>query len=190
MNNRKYNKEWSLFLDRDGVINKEIPGTYVTEWSGFSFYEGALPALVNLSHTFGNLFVVTNQRGVGRGIMTIEDLRNIHREMRAVIEENGGRLNRIYACTSVDDNDQNRKPNTGMGLQAKEDFPDLEFSKSVMVGNNLSDMLFGRRLGMRTVFIATTQDPLPMPHDMIDEQFSSLKEWADSLSIAADPVLN
>lgn len=190
MNSNKYNKEWSLFLDRDGVINKEIPGTYVTDWSDFSFYEGALPALVNLSQTFGNVLVVTNQRGVGRGIMSMEDLRSIHREMRTVIEDNGGKIDQIYACTSVDDNDQNRKPNTGMGLQAKEDFPQIEFGKSVMVGNNMSDMLFGRRLGMHTVFIATTQEPLTLPHDMIDEQFSSLKEWADSLSVAGNFVLN
>lgn len=190
MNKSKYDKEWSLFLDRDGVINEEVPGTYVTSWDNFSFYEGALPSLVKLSNTFGNVLIVTNQRGVGRGIMSMEDLRSIHREMRSVIEESGGRIDRIYACTSVEDNDQNRKPNPGMGLQAKEDFPQIEFSKSVMVGNNLSDMLFGRRLGMRTVFIATTQEPLSLPHDMVDEQFASLKEWADSLSIAGDAVLN
>ncbi|GAA4448117.1 HAD-IIIA family hydrolase [Rurimicrobium arvi] len=190
MNKTKYTKDWSLFLDRDGVINQEIQGTYVTSWDGFSFCEGVLPALAALGNTFGNIVVVTNQRGVGRGIMDIEDLRLIHHNMQHVVSENGGRIDSIYACTSVDDQDPNRKPNVGMAMQAKEDFEQIDFHKSVMVGNNLSDMLFGKRMGMHTVFIATTQQPFELPHDMIDEQFPSLKEWADSLSLAQNVVLN
>lgn len=187
---KKYNKEWSLFLDRDGVINEEIQGTYVTEWSDFKFYEGSLKAIASLSEIFGKIIVVTNQRGVGKGIMAFEDLKIIHGNMQKEIAMNGGKIDRIYACTATENEDNNRKPNTGMALQAKEDFDTIDFKKSVMVGNNLSDMLFGKRVAMHTVFISTTQAPFTLPHDIIDEQFSSLKEWADSLKHSECSVLN
>jgi D-glycero-D-manno-heptose 1,7-bisphosphate phosphatase len=72
----EYGKEWSLFLDRDGVINEEIKGAYVTNWQEFHFCEGSLEALAQLSEIFGTIVVVTNQRGVGRGIMQSEDLKH------------------------------------------------------------------------------------------------------------------
>ena len=189
-NASKYNKDWTLFLDRDGVINEEVKGTYVTTWGEFVFYKGALKAIESLAQIFGNIVVVTNQRGVGRGIMAIEDLKNIHQNMQAEVLLHGGRIDKIYACTSVEDEDVNRKPNTGMALQAKEDFDSIDFKKSVMVGNNLSDMLFGKRLGMCTVFLSTTNSPVDMPHDTVDEQYNSLKDWADTLHLEAASVLN
>lgn len=189
-NAQKYNKSWSLFLDRDGVINQEIQGTYVTDWQEFKFYDGTLKALESLSQIFGHIIVVTNQRGVGRGIMQAEDLKDIHQHMQSEIVMNGGRIDKIYACTSVNDDDINRKPNIGMALQAKEDFDDLEFKKCVMVGNNLSDMLFGKRNGMHTVFLTTTNHPVELPHETIDEQYPSLKEWSDSLNLIESPMLN
>lgn len=186
----KYNKEWSLFLDRDGVINEEIQGSYVTQWEEFKFYPGCLQALAGLSNIFGNIIVVTNQRGVGRGIMKFEDLKLIHARMQEEIAAQGGRIDKVYACTAVENDDNNRKPNTGMAMQAKEDFNGIEFRKSVMVGNNLSDMLFGKRMAMHTVFISSTQEQFALPHDMIDEQYSSLKEWADSILHAEVSLMN
>ena len=187
---RKYNKEWSLFLDRDGVINEEIQGTYVTSWEEFKFYNGSLDAIESLSRIFGKIIIVTNQRGVGRGIMQSADLIKIHENMQSEITQNGGRIDKIYACTSVNDDDVNRKPNTGMAAQAKEDFESIDFKKSVMVGNNLSDMLFGKRVAMHTVFLSTTSSPIELPHDTIDEQYTSLKQWADSLNFIEEPVCN
>jgi histidinol-phosphate phosphatase family protein len=178
-----YNQEWTLFLDRDGVINEEIEGTYVTNWDEFRFYEGTLDAICALEKIFGNIIVVTNQRGVGRGIMGLEDLKLIHANMNEEIVRNGGRIDRIYSCTAINNDDANRKPNTGMALQAREDFSNIDFHRSVMVGNNLSDMLFGKRMAMKTVFLTTTNRPHELPHDLIDQQFESLKDWADSLAV-------
>lgn len=186
----KYNKEWSLFLDRDGVINEEIQGAYVTNWDEFQFCDGSLKALKDLNGIFGNIVVVTNQRGVGRGIMTADDLKDIHQNMLSEVAFNGGRINKIYACTSVDNDDINRKPNTGMALQAKEDFDTIDFKKSIMVGNNLSDMLFGKRVGMHTVFLCTTNSPVELPHDTIDEQYPSLIDWANTLNLKEKMALN
>ena len=67
------------------------------------------------------------------------------------------RIDEIYYAPDLESDAHHRKPNTGMGLQAKQDFPSIDFSKSVMVGNNFSDMDFGKRLGMKTVFVETTK---------------------------------
>lgn len=177
---------WTLFLDRDGVINEENVGSYITRWDEFIFCNGGLEALGQLAELFGQIIVVTNQRGVGKGIMTRDDLRAIHDNMKQEVHAAGGRIDKIYACTSVDDNDHNRKPNIGMATQAKQDFPDISFKRSIMVGNSMSDMEFGKRAGMHTVFLTTKHEPYPLPHDYIDEQFPSLQLWVRSLT--AEPV--
>ena len=181
LNKPKFDKSWTLFLDRDGVINIESVGSYITSWDEFIFLDGALIALRSLNQLFGNIVVVSNQRGVGRGIMTIESLRDINKNMRAEIAEHGGRIDKIYAATAVADDDHNRKPNVGMGMQAQEDFPGIDFKKSVMVGNSISDMEFGKRLNMHTVFLTTKHEPFALPHDLIDEQYASLQAWATRL---------
>ena len=172
---------WTLFLDRDGVINIESVGSYITNWGEFNFHDGALDALRSLSHVFGHIVVVSNQRGVGRGIMTMESLREINTNMRMAIAEKGGRIDKVYSCTATTDDDRNRKPNTGMGLQAQEDFPLIDFKRSIMVGNSLSDMEFGKRLSMHTVFLTTKHGPVDLPNDLIDEQYSTLQQWAKNL---------
>lgn len=177
-------KGWTLFLDRDGVINVENVGSYVTNWDEFSFCDGSLTALRLVADLFGRIVVVTNQRGVGKGIMTFEDLREIHTNMVGEIVAGGGRIDKIYACTAVDDNDHNRKPNIGMAYQANQDFEEIDFKRSVMVGNAMSDMEFGKRAGMHTVFLTTKHEPYQLPHDLIDEQYSSLFSWSQSLVAA------
>lgn len=177
-------KGWTLFLDRDGVVNEEIVGSYVTEWDEFVFCEGALDAIRSLSEIFGRIVIVTNQRGVGRGIMTLEALKGIHSNMVGAVAETGGRIDRVYACTAVADDDHNRKPNTGMANQAREDYHEIDFRRSVMVGNSMSDMEFGKRLAMHTVFLTTKHDPLELPNDLVDEQYNSLLSWAKTLAPA------
>jgi histidinol-phosphate phosphatase family protein len=139
----------TLFLDRDGVINKHRPSDYVKDWNEFEFIPGILEELSLFSNYFRYIIVVTNQRGVGKGLMTEEKLNEIHRKMIAVVAEHGGRIDKIYYCTALSDTDPNRKPNTGMALQAKQDFPDIDFSKSVMVGDSESDKIFAQNAGMR-----------------------------------------
>lgn len=173
-------KGWSLFLDRDGVINKEKSGGYILSWDEFVFEEGVLEALRIVARFFGRIIIVTNQRGVGKGYMTQKDLDEIHHRMKAVIERAGGRIDAIYACTEVAEESPCRKPQTGMAIWAKRDFPEIDFRRSVMVGNSERDMLFGRALGMHTVWIASTA-PAPIPSEIADEIFPSLWHWALSL---------
>jgi histidinol-phosphate phosphatase family protein len=174
-------KSWTLFLDRDGVINEEVIGEYVLSWDGFVFTKGALEAFKTFSEKFGRIIIVTNQRGVSKGLMTEHDLLNIHNEMQKEVEAAGGRIDRIYYCTDMNDDCFNRKPNPGMALHAAKDYPNIDFSKSIMAGNKNSDMLFGRAAGMFTVFIASTNPEYPFPHSNVDMRFSSLSAFALSL---------
>lgn len=143
----------ALFIDRDGVINRHLPDDYVKNWDEFEFLPGVLEAFQLLSTLDAYIFVVTNQRGVGKGIMLAEDLSSIHEKMLEAISNAGGRIDRIYTCTDTDPESLNRKPNPGMALQAKNDFPTVDFLKSIMVGDSESDVEFGRRLGMRTIWV-------------------------------------
>ena len=143
----------TLFLDRDGVINVLRPHDYVKSWDEFEFTDGAIEALRMLSPLFRHIVVVTNQRGVGKGVMTEEALRTIHRRMIEAVAAGGGRIDAVYYCADRNEDSPNRKPNTGMALQARRDFPDIDFSKTILVGDSGSDMEFGRRIGARTVLI-------------------------------------
>lgn len=174
-------KSWTLFIDRDGVINHEKKADYIRNWEEFNFYDGVLEAMKILNEKFGVIVMVTNQKGVGKGLMTKNDLDTIHNNMLDNIVANQGRVDKIYYCSDLEDNSPNRKPNPGMAFQANKDFPTIDFSKSIMVGNKLSDMDFGRNAGINTVFVATTNPETPFPHTSIDFRFTDLLAFAKAL---------
>ena len=174
-------KEWTLFLDRDGVINYEKKDDYIRNWEEFKFYDGAKGAFRIFAKKFGTIIVVSNQRGIGKGLMTEDDLASIHQNMQLEIEDAGGRIDGIYYCTAVDSKALYRKPNPGMAFSAKKDFPELDLGKSIIAGNKPSDMLFGKNAGMYSVYIATTHPETPFPHPNIDLRFNSLSDFAKAL---------
>ncbi len=177
----KLDKSWTLFLDRDGVINQRIPGAYIEYPSQFKFTEHCLEAITVFDKIFNRIVVVTNQQGIGKGIMTKAQLHEIHSFMKTAVEKAGGKIDEIYFCPELEkDNLGCRKPNTGMAFQAKKDFPEIEFSKSVMVGDSVSDMEFGKRLNMTTVLIEGKKEE-NLYDDLIDFKFSSLYEFAMSI---------
>jgi D-glycero-alpha-D-manno-heptose 1-phosphate guanylyltransferase len=177
---RSVDKNWTLFIDRDGIINHEKKEDYIRNWQEFQFYDGIKDAFRKFIDKFGKIIVVSNQRGVGRGLMTEAELVNINHRMQEEIEKAGGRIDRIYYCTSTDNKHPDRKPNPGMALHAKQDFPGIDFSQSIMVGNKISDMLFGRAASMNTVFIASTNPETPFPHPDIDFRFENISDFARS----------
>jgi D-glycero-D-manno-heptose 1,7-bisphosphate phosphatase len=176
----KFDKTWTLFLDRDGVINSRIAGGYISDWDDFDFITGSIKAIEKLSGIFGTVVVVTNQAGVGKGLMTEKQLHEVHRNLLKTIDLLDGRIDKIYYCTDKpDSNSSNRKPETGMAMQAKADFPEIDFSKSVIVGDSNSDMDFGKRLGMTLVFIeGKKEDPSVFSPNFT---FKTLKEFADAV---------
>ncbi len=177
----KIDKSWTLFLDRDGVINDERVGQYVLQWSEFVFSTGVLNIFKHLSERFGRIIIVSNQRGVGKGLMSDADLQSIHLEMQREVELVHGKIDKIYYCTEKEDHSFRRKPNPGMALDASRDFPDIDLAKSIMVGNKPSDMRFGRAAGMFTVFVRTTNPQQSFPHPDIDLVFPTLAGFAEAL---------
>ena len=167
-------RSWTLFLDRDGVINVRFPGDYVKNVEEFEFIPGVIDAIVRFSKIFGRVIVVTNQQGIAKGIYSHEDLRAIHDHMKAEVKKAGGKIDAVYyAPQAASENSPMRKPGTGMALQAKKDFPEIDFSKAVMIGDTQSDMEFGKGMGMKLVFIG--DDPLDI---VVDGKFSSLSDVA------------
>ena len=143
----------TLFLDRDGVINRHLPGDYVRCPQQFVFLPGILEALAAWSAKFRRIVLVTNQRGVGRGLMTDADLSQVHAFMMARILEAGGRIDLILTCTAVDEKDPRRKPQTGMFQEALQMFPKIRPERSVMLGDSPSDEAFARNCGMPFILL-------------------------------------
>jgi histidinol-phosphate phosphatase family protein len=173
--------EWTLFLDRDGVINEEKKVDYIRNWAEFKFYTESLLALPLLAQKFSRIIITTNQKGIGKGLMSDADLSNIHAQMTAEIVAVGGRIDAIYYCPDLDNQSPNRKPQPGMAFQATEQYPMIDLNKSIMVGNRMSDMEFGRNAGMLTVYLATTHPEAPFPDTKIDDRFDHLFQFAKAL---------
>ncbi|MDE1192121.1 MAG: HAD-IIIA family hydrolase [Arachidicoccus sp.] len=178
-----YNKNWTLFLDRDGVLNEDNPGDYVKDLDKYRIMPGVKEAMKKLSGIFGTIVVCTNQRGVSKGVFTIETMHAMNNILLKEIKNSGGRIDKIYYAIDLEDNAPNRKPNPGMALQAKQDFPQIDFSKSIMVGNNISDMQFARNAGINTTIFLTTTNDVTLPHPLIDAKFDSLKSFADNIDL-------
>ena len=170
LKNLNIDKSWTLFLDRDGVINRKIEGDYVRCWKQFEFLPKVIEALKILSGIFGRIIIVTNQRGIGRGLMTEKDLEYIHNNMLYILKKEGVKIDKIYYCPHDYEKERCncRKPNVGMALQAKRDFPEIDFSKSVMIGDSLIDVEFANKLNMKSFLVGS--------HDLAD--FESLYEFA------------
>ena len=143
----------TLFLDRDGVLNKHIPDDYVRSWEMWEWMPGVLEELRKWSGHFRRIVLVSNQRGVGKGVMTDADLSSIHAHMMADILEAGGRLDLALYCTALDKNDARRKPNTGMFQEAQALFPDIDAKSSVMLGDMPSDAAFAANCGMQFILL-------------------------------------
>ncbi|TNE53031.1 MAG: HAD-IIIA family hydrolase [Bacteroidetes bacterium] len=167
-------REWCLFLDRDGVINERIFGAYVRSVDEFKFLPGSLDAIAHFHQIFQRIFVVTNQQGIGKGLMTERNLHEIHRYMCEEIERQGGRIDQCYFAPELkSDPNNSRKPGPFMALRAQSDFPEVNFEKSIMVGDTDSDILFGKKLGMKTVRIRTAE-PISIEADLTVEHLNDL----------------
>ena len=174
-------KSWTLFLDRDGVLNEEKKDSYIFNRGELKIFDYVPKSIGYLSTIFGKLILVTNQKGIGKQLMSVDDLTDIHNYLQEKLATENGKLDAIYFAPDLDSNSPNRKPNAGMAFRAKTDFPEIDFSKSIMVGNRMSDMEFGRNAGMHTVFVATTHPETEFPHENIDYRFDSLDSFVQFL---------
>ncbi len=151
--------ERTLFLDRDGVVNVQLIGDYVKNISELEIREDFLRSIPLLRENFQKIVIVTNQQGIAKGICTRENVETVHQYLLDWLKERGLIINKIYVCPHLAGAGCTcRKPEIGMALQAQADFPDIDFAHSVMIGDSASDMQFGRRCGMETVFIGKVTD--------------------------------
>jgi histidinol-phosphate phosphatase family protein len=141
-----------IFLDRDGVINKKPPkADYVKRWKEFEFLPGALEGLELLSKAGYDLYVITNQPGIARGLMSREDLDAVHANMQQKMGERGIALRGIYACLhGWDEGCDCRKPKPGLLYQAaNENYFDA--TKATFIGDDSRDIDAGEAVGCRTI---------------------------------------
>jgi D-glycero-D-manno-heptose 1,7-bisphosphate phosphatase len=145
----------AAFLDRDGVLNRKMPeGEYVTTPDEFELLPGAIRGLQLLAAAGYRLIVVTNQRGVARGKLTLDHLSAIHLKMERLLAANGLTLDAIYFCPHGSGECDCRKPQPGLLLRAFGAFPGLVPGESVLFGDSGSDIEAARRAGVPSVRMA------------------------------------
>ncbi len=172
---------WTLFLDRDGTINKRNMDGYILNWDEFEFLPDVLESLAIARAYFDRFIIITNQQGVGKELMTRDDILDIHEKMSEEIAMNGGIIDEIFTCESLATDYQNcRKPSPEMAFLAKDSFPDINFRKSVMVGDTSSDIEFGKSVEMKTVLVNAGVDYAGPPPDLI---FDHLPAFVEALSL-------
>ncbi len=151
---RKDKKVFSrvVFLDRDGVICRDRDD-YVKSWDEFVWIPGAKEALKCLNDNHYMTIVVTNQAGVARGITSQQAVEDIHRRMTKSVSQTGGKIEAVYYCPhKPEDKCDYRKPKAGLLLKAAKDFA-FNPKKSYLVGDKISDIETGQRVGCTTIMI-------------------------------------
>jgi len=185
------NKQKVVFLDRDGVINKEVNLLYKPEQLKLIFgVEGAVKQLNNSDYL---MVVVTNQPVVARGLCTEEDLREIHKKLETLLGRHGAFINRIYYCPHHPDKgypEENkkykikcncRKPKIGMLLQAEKDL-NISKEESFMIGDTTTDIQTGKNYGIQTILVNTGYKGLDKKFSVKpDYIFQNLKEAVNYL---------
>lgn len=143
-----------VFLDRDGVLNRRIMNGYVTRLEDFDILDGVLPSLGLLTRAGFRLAVVTNQQGIAKGLMTLEDANILHQHLRQAATEFGGVLQEFYVCPHYRDAGcACRKPKPGLLDQAHA-FKELDWPKAFLIGDSDSDILAGQARGVTTIKVA------------------------------------
>jgi D-glycero-D-manno-heptose 1,7-bisphosphate phosphatase len=173
-----------LFLDRDGVLNVE-GGKHITHPDDLHLLPGAAEAVARLTACNWQIFVYTNQSGVGRGYMTQEDLDAIHSHLLHKIEAAGGKITQIYACPHGPDEDcVCRKPKPGLLYRAALDHC-LDLTACYAVGDSARDIEAGDAAGCKTILVLSGHtkeyDPTTFSAPLPDYIFPSLADAADWL---------
>jgi D-glycero-D-manno-heptose 1,7-bisphosphate phosphatase len=182
----------TVFLDRDGVINRKMPeGRFVTSPAEFHPLPGVPEAIARLNRAGLRVLVVSNQRGISLGLYTAADVLDIHAAFARELEAQHAHVDAFYFCPHDKAQCDCRKPLPGLFHQALAEFPDITAESSAIVGDSWSDIEFGRRLGMLTLFIEGDPEHrkpgAEAARDSADLHFESLPEAVDALlaSIAA-----
>ena len=176
----------TIFLDRDGVLNRKPPeGVYVTDSSKFDLLPGVPEAIARLNRAGLRVIVVSNQRGIALSLFSADDVNAIHAELQRTLTAHGAHIDAFYFCPHDNNHCDCRKPGPGLYNQARVDFPEITPESSLMIGDSWSDIEFGHRLGMATVFIegepTRQKSGASQARAIADQSFNSLAEAVDSI---------
>jgi len=175
---------YTVFLDRDGVINRDSPD-YVTAWDQFVFLPGSLAAMARLTVAGMAVILITNQSAVGRGMMDVATLEAMHRNLRQAVEAHGGRIDDVFYCPHHPDDDCDcRKPRPGMIRQAQARHH-LNLAASAMIGDSARDIACGIRAGCgRTILVRSglhdarpQLDDLGLRPDRVAADLAAAVDW-------------
>lgn len=151
----------AIFLDRDGVINRDPGfGDYVKSWEEFQFLPGAVEAIRLLTENGYEIFVFSNQAGVGKGLYSEKALDDITRNMLKEIEKGGGRIRAVLYCTHIPEGDCDcRKPKIGLIRKATKGL-DIDFKNTYFIGDSRRDIEAGDTMGCKTILLLTGKEDL------------------------------
>lgn len=173
MNSRGPQKK-AIFFDRDGTLI--VDKVYLNDPNAIEYLPHIFDALKKLRDAGFVFFVATNQSGVPRGRVTIENLNEIHRRMRFAFAEHGVDILDFYYAPYLTHHDHMlRKPNPGMLLQAAEEY-NIDLSRSWMIGDRITDVEAGRRAGTKTILLTSSQYDDGDSFDPADGEFHSVAE--------------
>ena len=177
----------AIFLDRDGVIIENRPD-YVHSWAEVEFLPGALSALASIDQSPYVILIITNQAGIGRGVLTHQTVNEINDRLRQEISRANGRIDGIYVCPHTpEDNCTCRKPQPGMIRQAAHEF-DLNLSQSILIGDNLSDLQAGQSAGIGQVVLVRTGLGMRFAQKLPPAEFPDVLVYDDLAQALAELV--
>jgi histidinol-phosphate phosphatase family protein len=143
----------AIFLDRDGVVNASPATRFVTSWRRFRFLPDVLDAFRTLNDHGRIVIIVSNQSGVGRGVLSTAHLKDITQRMLQSIRRAGGQVHAVYYCPHhPQEGCVCRKPHTGMLRQAARRFS-IDLKRSFVIGDSETDILMGHSAGCMTVLV-------------------------------------
>lgn len=172
-------REWCLFLDRDGVINRQIVGDYVRSWRQFQWLPNVALALKRLGDWAPHLVIVTNQQGIGKDLMSAQDVEDIHRKLSAELALDGVTIDAIQVCPHLEvANCPCRKPSPGLVLEWLGQNPDNHSSLSIVAGDSGSDLELARNVATKTGGCASIQIGSDDLGGGADVSFDSLWDFA------------
>jgi len=176
----------TIFLDRDGVINVKPPeDEYVTDCTKFRLLPGVPEAIARLNRAGLKVVAVSNQRGIALGLYNADDVNAIHAELQRTLAASGAHIDAFYFCPHDKNQCDCRKPLPGLYEQARGQFPDITPESSLMIGDSWSDIEFGHRLRMATIFIegdpARQKSGADKARALADRSFASLLEAVNDI---------
>ena len=145
-----------VFVDRDGVVNHDVIGGYITRWEDFKFHDAVLAGLKRLTQAGYKIVLISNQAGVGDGVYSEKTLKQIHEKMLQVFKKEGIQLNGSYFCLhGKNAGCECRKPKTGLFVEAARNGILFDKSATFFIGDKVTDIEAGKSFGLRTILVRT-----------------------------------